>query len=103
MSAFEAAGAARALVDERCTLAFPAIDALWVAILDELDGRGPAELWLVAVDGSPELLKSTAERTPRRRRSRCTARPRPRGVITLGQLDDTPELRLTSVGRPFTG
>ena len=25
------------------------------------------------------------------------------GVITLGQLDDTPELRLMSVGRPFHG
>ena len=24
------------------------------------------------------------------------------GLITLGQLDDTPELRLSSVGRPFT-
>ena len=57
MSHFDAAEAARMLVEERCTLAFPAIDALWAAILDEADTAALSELWLVAVDGSPELLQ----------------------------------------------
>jgi fatty-acyl-CoA synthase len=103
MTAFDAAGAARALVEERCTLAFPAIDALWVAILDELDAANLSELWLVAVDGSPELLKSTAERVPEATQVSMYGSTEAGGVITLSQLDDTPELRLTSVGRPFHG
>jgi fatty-acyl-CoA synthase len=102
-SHFDAAEAARALVDERCTLAFPAIDALWAAILDEADTAALSELWLVAVDGSPEVLKATAERLPEATQVSMYGSTEAGGLITLGQLDDTPELRLSSVGRPFHG
>jgi len=102
-SHFDAAEAARVLVEERCTLAFPAIDALWAAILDEADTSALSELWLVAVDGSPDLLKATAERLPGATQVSMYGSTEAGGLITLGQLDDTSELRLSSVGRPFHG
>jgi fatty-acyl-CoA synthase len=103
MAQFDASQAARIVADERCTAAFPAIDALWAAILDELAGRDISDLWLVAVDGSPELLKSTAERTPEATQVSMYGSTEAGGLIALGQLDDTQELRLSSVGRPFHG
>jgi fatty-acyl-CoA synthase len=102
-SHFDAGEAARALVEERCTLAFPAIDALWSAILDEADTSALSELWLVAVDGSPEVLTATAERLPGATQVSMYGSTEAGGLIALGQLDDTPELRLSSVGRPFHG
>jgi fatty-acyl-CoA synthase len=103
MSRFDAAEAARALVQERCTLAFPAIDGLWSAILDASDPAALSELWLVAVDGSPDVLQATAERLPEATQISMYGSTEAGGLITLGQLDDTPELRLSSVGRPFGG
>ena len=103
MSRFDAIEAARMLVEERCTLAFPAIDALWAAILDMADTAALSELWLVAVDGSAERLKATAERLPEATQVSMFGSTEAGGVVTLGQLDDTPELRLMSVGRPFHG
>jgi fatty-acyl-CoA synthase len=103
MAEFDAAAAARVLVEERCTVAFPAIDALWAAILDELDPADLSALWLVAVDGSLEVLRSTAERTPEATQVSMYGSTEAGGVITLGQLDDSSDLRLMSVGRPFHG
>jgi fatty-acyl-CoA synthase len=99
----DAAEAARVLVQERCTHAFPAIDSLWAAILDEVDVADLSELWLVAVDGSPELLKATAERTPEATQVSMYGSTEAGGLISLGQLDDSLDLRLSSVGRPFHG
>jgi acyl-CoA synthetase (AMP-forming)/AMP-acid ligase II len=103
MSHFDAVAAAGIIAEERCTAAFPAIDALWAAILDELEGRDRSELWLVAVDGSPDLLKATAERVPEVTQVSMYGSTEAGGLITLGQLDDSHELRLSSVGRPFHG
>jgi fatty-acyl-CoA synthase len=103
MPRFDAAEAARLLVAERCTLAFPAIDSLWAAILDESDVEALSEIWLVAVDGSPELLRATAERTPEATQVSMYGSTEAGGIISLGQLDDSLELRLSSVGRPFHG
>jgi fatty-acyl-CoA synthase len=103
MASFDAAEAARILVDERCTAAFPAIDALWASILDHLDGGDVSDLWLVAVDGNPELLAQTAERLPATTQISMYGSTEAGGLITLGQLDDSADLRLASVGRPFHG
>jgi fatty-acyl-CoA synthase len=103
MARFDAAEAAQIIAGERCTAAFPAIDALWASILDELDGRDVSELWLVAVDGNHELLAHTAERLPGATQVSMYGSTEAGGLITLGQLDDSADLRLASVGRPFHG
>ena len=104
MSRFDAAEAARLLVEERCTLAFPAIDAL----VGRDPRRGRPARALGAVAGRRRRQPRAAQvdrgaRCPRRRRSRCSAATEAGGVDPLGQLDDSPELRLSSVGRPFHG
>jgi fatty-acyl-CoA synthase len=103
MAVFDAVQAAHIIAAERCTAAFPAIDGLWAAILEQLNGRDVSDLWLVAVDGSPDLLAQTAERLPEATQVSMYGSTEAGGLITLGQLDDTADLRLASVGRPFYG
>ena len=53
MEHFNAQDALMLLQDERCTVAFPAVDRLWAAVLDQpdLEEVDLSKLWLVAVDG----------------------------------------------------
>jgi fatty-acyl-CoA synthase len=101
MKDFDAAEAADILARERCTHAFPAVDSVWSAILDEAPDL--PELWLVALDGEPDTLKATAERMPEVTQVSMYGTTETGGLISVGQLDDPPELRLSSPGRPFGG
>jgi fatty-acyl-CoA synthase len=101
MQAFDPVEAAALLARERCTHAFPAVDSVWSAILEQEPDL--PELWLVAVDGEPDALKATADRTPDVTQVSMYGTTESGGLICLSQLDDSPELRVSSVGRPFHG
>jgi fatty-acyl-CoA synthase len=93
------------LAEERCTVAFPAVDRLWASVLDQpaLEEADLSELWLVAVDGDAELLAAIAEVTPEVTQVSVYGSTEAGGLIALSHLDDPLELRIESAGRPFHG
>jgi fatty-acyl-CoA synthase len=105
MEHFEPAEALALLVEERCTVAFPAVDSIWASILDqpEFADADISPLWLVAVDGDPDLLRATAELTPAATQVCVYGSTEAGGLIALSHLDDPLELRIGSAGRPFHG
>ena len=105
MERFNAQDALALLMDERCTVAFPAVDRLWASVLDQpdLDEADLSELWLVAVDGDAELLAAIAEVTPEVTQVSVYGSTEAGGLIALSHLDDPLELRIDSAGRPFGG
>ena len=105
MERFNAQDALALLMDERCTVAFPAVDRLWAAILDQPDFEEAdlSELWLVAVDGDAELLTAIAGITPDVTQVSVYGSTEAGGLIALSHLDDPLDLRIGSAGRPFGG
>ena len=105
MEHFEPAEALALLAEERCTVAFPAIDRIWASILDQpaFAEADISPLWLVAVDGDPDLLRATAEQTPAATQLCVYGSTEAGGLIALSHLDDPLELRISSAGRPFHG
>jgi fatty-acyl-CoA synthase len=105
MERFSAPEALLLLQDERCTVAFPAVDRLWASVLDqpELEEIDLSTLWLVAVDGDAALLEAIAEVTPDVTQVSVYGSTEAGGLIALSHLDDPLELRIESAGRPFHG
>jgi fatty-acyl-CoA synthase len=101
MKETDAAEAARLLRSERCTLALPGPDTLWAAIVEHA-GELP-DLWLVAVDGDPDILRATAERAPSVEQVAAYGSTEAGGLIAVGDIEDPLELRISSPGRPFPG
>jgi len=105
MERFDAQEALALLMDERCTVAFPAVDRLWASVLDQpdLEEADLSKLWLVAVDGDAELLTAIAEVTPDVTQVSVYGSTEAGGLIALSHLDDPLETRIESAGRPFHG
>ena len=105
MERFNAQDALALLMDERCTVAFPAVDRLWASVLDqpEFEEADLSQLWLVAVDGDAELLAAIAEVTPDVTQVSVYGSTEAGGLIALSHPDDPLELRIDSAGRPFEG
>ena len=103
MERFNAQDALALLMDERCTVAFPAVDRLWASVLDQpdLEEADLSKLWLVAVDGDAELLAAIAEVTPDVTQVSVYGSTEAGGLIALSHLDDPLELRIDSAGRPL--
>ena len=100
MEQFNAQDALMLLQDERCTVAFPAVDRLWAAVLDQpdLEEVDLSKLWLVAVDGDAELLAAIAEVTPDVTQVSVYGSTEAGGLIALSHLDDPLDLRIDSAG-----
>jgi fatty-acyl-CoA synthase len=105
MEHFEPGPALELLARERCTVAFPAFDLIWAAILDrpELDATDLSALRLVNVNGDPERLAAMAARTPWLTLISPYGATEGGGVIALSHADDPLERRVGSAGRPFDG
>jgi fatty-acyl-CoA synthase len=105
MERFNPQDALLLLMDERCTVAFPAVDRLWASVLDQpdLDETDLSNLWLVAVDGDADLLTAIAEVTPDVTQVSVYGATEAGGLIALSHLDDPLETRIESAGRPFHG
>ena len=88
-----------------CTVAFPAFDLIWAAVLDHPDFEATdlGALRLVNVNGTPERLRLMAARTPWLTQISPYGATEGGGVIALAHLDDSLEHRVSSAGRPFAG
>jgi fatty-acyl-CoA synthase len=105
MEHFEPRAAVALLESERCTVAFPAFDLIWSAMLDlpEFAAADLSRLRLVNVNGEPKRLAELAARTPWLTQISPYGATEGGGVIALSHLDDPLEQRVGSAGRPFEG
>ncbi|HET6507030.1 MAG TPA: AMP-binding protein [Baekduia sp.] len=105
MEHFEPGPALELLARERCTVAFPAFDLIWAAMLDlpEFDAADLSALRLINVNGDRERLTAMAARTPWLTLISPYGATEGGGVIALSHADDPLELRVSSAGRPFHG
>jgi fatty-acyl-CoA synthase len=102
---FEPGPALDQLERERCTLAFPAFETIWLAVQNE--PRFPeAELHslrLVVAVGSPGSLRLMQERLPYVTQVSSFGSTECGGFVSIGRTTDPLERRLTTNGRPFAG
>lgn len=100
---FEPGHALRQLAEERCTIAFPAFDTIWLPVLDHpaFAGTDLSALRLVLNVGSPERMRSMQARLPHVIQMSCTGMTESFGFCCVGSPDDPAEVRATTCGRPL--
>jgi fatty-acyl-CoA synthase len=102
---FDAATALAQLAGERVTVAFPAFELMWLAVLDQ-PGFADADLSalrLVMAVGVPERLTAMQARLPGAAQVSCFGMTESCGSICIGEAGDSLESRTTTSGRPMTG
>lgn len=102
---FEAAAALDQLERERVTMAFPAFELIWTAILEH--PRFPeadlSALRIVQNVGTPERLQSMQERLPSAVQVSCFGSTESGGSIALGGPSDSLYSRTHTSGKPLPG
>ena len=102
---FEAGPALDQIEAERCTLAFPAFETIWLAVQNE--PRFPeadlSSLRLVVAVGSPGSLRLMQERLPSVTQVSSFGSTECGGFVSMGRPGDPLEVRLTTNGRAFPG
>lgn len=93
------------LVDERCTVALPAFETMWLQVLDhpECSEQALAELRLVLAVGIPERLQLMQERLPHAPMVTTFGGTESTSHLSIALPDDPPETRLTTGGHPLAG
>jgi len=95
--------ALRQLVEERCTVGFPAFETIWLPVLEH-PGFADADLSalrLVLNVGSPERMRSMQARLPHVVQLSCLGMTESFGVCCMGSPDDPAEVRATTSGPPL--
>ena len=90
---------------ERCTLAFPAFETIWLAVQNE-PGFAEADLSslrLVIAVGSPGTLRISQERLPSVPQVSSFGSTECGGFVSIGRPTDPLEVRLTTNGSAFPG
>ncbi|MCW3063226.1 MAG: hypothetical protein JWN32_398 [Solirubrobacterales bacterium] len=102
---FDAGTALDQLAVERCTVAMPVFDTIWLAVLDH--PRFPetdlGALRTLLFLGGPEALASAQARVPQVAQVSGTGSTESCGNLALGSADDPPEKRTTTCGRLMPG
>jgi fatty-acyl-CoA synthase len=102
---FEPGPALDQLERERCTLAFPAFETIWLAVQNQ--PRFPeadlGALRLVIAVGSPGSLRLMQERLPGVTQVSSFGSTECGGFVSIGRPGDPLETRLTTNGRAFPG
>lgn len=100
---FEAGRALDQLEAERCTVAFPAFETIWLPVLDHptFADRDLSALRLVINVGAPERMRSMQARLPHAVQLSCMGMTESFGFCCVGSPDDPPEVRATTSGRPL--
>ena len=90
---------------ERCTLAFPAFETIWLAVQNEplFDATDLSSLRLVIAVGSPGALRMMQERLPYVTQVSSFGSTECGGFVSIGRTTDPLERRLTTNGRAFPG
>ena len=102
---FEPEVAVRQLREEHCTVAIPAFEMLWMAVLDHptFDLADLDALRIVFNVGVPERLRQLQERVPHAVQVSGFGSTEACSFLTLGEVDDSLEDRLNTTGRPLPG
>jgi len=102
---FEAGPALEQLEHERCTLAFPAFETIWLAVQNEprFAAADLGSLRLVIAVGSPGSLRLMQERLPAVTQISSFGSTECGGFVSIGRPTDPLEVRLTTNGRAFPG
>lgn len=102
---FEAGAALEQLERERCAVAFPAFELIWMSVLEHprFAEADLTALRAVMNVGVPERLLEMQQRTPRAIQVSCFGMTESFGSICIGALDDSLRSRTHSSGRPLPG
>jgi len=102
---FEPGPALDQLEHERCTLAFPAFETIWLAVQNEprFAEADLGSLRLVIAVGSPGSLRLMQERLPSVIQVSSFGSTECGGFVSIGRATDPVEVRLTTNGRAFPG
>jgi fatty-acyl-CoA synthase len=93
------------LAEERCTIAIPAFETIWMAILDlpELPRTDLSALRLVFNIGLRERLIEMQQRLPDAIQVSGFGATESSSFVAVGDVDDSLEERVTTCGRPLPG
>jgi fatty-acyl-CoA synthase len=102
---FEPGAAIEQLERERCTIAFPAFETIWLGVLahPRLDAADLSALRLVINVGVPERMLAMQERLPSAVQVSCTGSTESCGFLTLGRAEDSLHSRTHTSGPPLPG
>lgn len=97
--------ALRQLENQRCTVALPGFETVWLPVLDSPDfaRRDLSALRLVMTVGVPERVRSMANRLPHAVQVSCFGMTEAASFLSLSEQTDTLEQRTTTGGRPLPG
>lgn len=100
---FEPGAALRQLAGERCTIAFPAFETIWLPVLEHPDFAEAdlSALRIVANVGAPERMRSMQARLPHAAQVSCLGMTESCGFCCLGAPDDPAETRASTSGFPL--
>lgn len=103
--AFDPAVSLRQLIDEGCTVALPAFETLWLAIMNRPDFRAAdlAKLRLILNLGTPERLKRMQEALPQAIMISAFGSTEGCSFLTAGKPEDPLDLRVQTLGNPMPG
>jgi fatty-acyl-CoA synthase len=93
----------RQLAEERCTVAFPAFETIWLPVLEHPDfpATDLSALRIVLNIGAPERLRSMQERISPAIQMSSYGMTESCGFCCIGAPDDPPEARATTSGKPL--
>jgi fatty-acyl-CoA synthase len=102
---FEPGLAVRQLNDERCTVAFPAFETIWLAVLDhpDLAQADLSALRIVVNVGVPERLRAMQERLPHAIQVSATGGTEAAGFLSIGVIEDSLDERCETCGHVVDG
>jgi fatty-acyl-CoA synthase len=105
MERFEPELALRQLEEERCTVAFPSFETIWLAVLGHprFADTDLSALRQVNNVGVPERLEAMQRELPFAVQVSAFGATEGAGVIAFNLPDDPPEKRFTTQGLPFPG
>ena len=105
VGAFEATLALDQLERERCTVAFPAFEMIWLAVLDHprYPSADLSALRIVVNVGVPERLRQMQQRMPGAVQISSYGSTESLGFMCIGDTSDPLDVRVTTSGRPLPG
>lgn len=93
------------LTEERVTVALAAFETIWIPVLHRPDFHDfdLSRIRLVMAVGVPERLRHMANRLPNAVQVSCVAMTESSAFLTLNELTDSLDKRMTTGGRPMPG
>lgn len=90
---------------DRCTVALPGFETIWLPVLDQPDfaDRDLSALRIVMAVGVPERLRDMASRVPQATQVSCFGMTEASSFLSLNRLDDTLDQRVLTGGHPLPG